>query len=329
MTNDLIDIVVTWVDGTDETWLKEKSQYSPKTTYSTADTKNRYAPSALFKYWFRGIETFAPWVNKVFFVTYGHIPEWLDSSHPKLRIIKHTDYIPHEYLPTYNSNVIEMHLHRIEDLSERFILFSDDVFLINHVRPTDFFVDTKVKDIAVYKPILPKESFNHVEVNNTIIMNKYFKEKKQIKKYPWKFFRLRNGKYNINNFFSLLYPAIMGYKTGHLSQPHLKSTFEEIWEKESVLLSEVSHNRFRQETDCSHYLMAHWNIESGKFIPQDSNFGKYFSNQQITDIEQAIKKQSFKVICINDDTELDGRIAEEKLVVVFEQLLTNKSTYEL
>lgn len=329
MTNDLIDIVVTWVDGTDETWLKEKSQYSPKTTYSTADTKNRYAPSALFKYWFRGIETFAPWVNKVFFVTYGHIPEWLDSSHPKLRIIKHTDYIPHEYLPTYNSNVIEMHLHRIGELSEKFVLFSDDVFLINHTKPTDFFIGNKIKDFAIYKPILPLESFNHTEVNNTIIMNKYFSKRTQIKKHPMKFFRLKNGKYNINNFFALLYPAIMGYKTGHLSQPHLKSTFKVIWEKEEELLSEVSHNRFRQETDCSHYLMAHWNIETGSFIPQNPNFGKYFSNQQVTEIEQVIKKKFFKVICINDDVEVNSRKTEEELVEVFEQLLTNKSTYEL
>lgn len=34
----------------------------------------RYRDWENLKYWFRGVETFAPWVNKVYFITYGHIP---------------------------------------------------------------------------------------------------------------------------------------------------------------------------------------------------------------------------------------------------------------
>lgn len=321
-----IDIVVTWVDGTDPKWLEEKSKYAPVTSHSTADTANRYAPSDLFKYWFRGIEKYVPWVNKVFFVTYGHTPEWLNINHPKLRIVKHEEYIPSEYLPTYNSNVIELNLHRIEDLSENFILFNDDMFITQSVSETDFFVDGKVKSIAVYKPILPIESFNHTQLNNTIVINKYFKSREQIKKHPLKFFRLKNKQHNLNNLVALLYPSIIGYNTGHYSYAHYKSTFEKIWEKEAKLLSEMCKNRFRSETDLSHYLMLHWNIEEGNFVPQDVDFGKYFSNNQIEETSRELTRNKYKVICINDDT--NSTDLERKLVDKFQYKFPEKSSFE-
>ncbi|MBQ6357217.1 MAG: capsule biosynthesis protein CapK, partial [Solobacterium sp.] len=39
---------------------------------------NRFKDWGLFKYWFRGVEKFAPWVNKIYFITWGHVPTWLD-----------------------------------------------------------------------------------------------------------------------------------------------------------------------------------------------------------------------------------------------------------
>ena len=35
---------------------------------------------------------------------------------PKLKLVSHKDYIPAEYLPTFNSNVIELWLHKIPEL---------------------------------------------------------------------------------------------------------------------------------------------------------------------------------------------------------------------
>ena len=91
------------------------------------------------RYWFRGIEKFMPFVNKIFFVTWGHIPEWLNTDNEKLVIVNHRDYIPEKYLPTYNSNVIEMNFHRIKDLSECFVNFNDDMFITDYVTEDYFF----------------------------------------------------------------------------------------------------------------------------------------------------------------------------------------------
>ena len=129
MNNTPIDIVIPWVDGADPDWNNLRKQYD---NYGKgicgANTEIRYQSWDNLYLWFRAIEKCMPWVHKIFFITYGHIPAFLDIHSSKLRIVRHEEYIPKEYLPTFNSNTIEMNLHRINELSENFILFNDDLF---------------------------------------------------------------------------------------------------------------------------------------------------------------------------------------------------------
>ena len=60
MTN--IDFVVLWVDGNDPAWLAERQKYAPQTVLQDGGI-NRYRDWDLMRYWFRAVETFAPWVN--------------------------------------------------------------------------------------------------------------------------------------------------------------------------------------------------------------------------------------------------------------------------
>ena len=107
-----IDFVIIWVDGSDPEWRAVKNQYVPK-AIGEDDQEVRYRDWDNLQYWFRGVEKYTPWVNKIHFVTWGHLPKWLNVNHPKLHIVNHKDYIPEEYLPTFNSHTIEMNLHRI------------------------------------------------------------------------------------------------------------------------------------------------------------------------------------------------------------------------
>lgn len=113
-------------------------------------------------------------------MTWGHLPEWLDTSHPKLNIINHKDYIPEKYLPTFNSNVIELNLDRIEGLSEYFVNFNDDFFLNSMTKPDDFFIDGLPRLQMMYMPIQAVEKFSSVLFNNTLILNQLNKENLQI-----------------------------------------------------------------------------------------------------------------------------------------------------
>ena len=116
-----IDFVIPWVDDSDPVWRAKKAQYTGVAA-SEGNEDARYRDWDTLKYWFRGVEKFAPWVRYIYFVTDNQKPEWLNVEHPKLKWVKHTDFIPEEYLPTFNSNVIELNLHRIDDLAEHFIL---------------------------------------------------------------------------------------------------------------------------------------------------------------------------------------------------------------
>lgn len=120
-----IDFVVTWLDANDPIWRESYNKYRGGVH---KEDRGRYRNWDLFRYWFRAVENYAPWVNKVFLVTNGKFPDWINAKHPKLVLIKHTDYMPEKYLPTFNSRAIELNFHCIPGLSEHFVYFNDDMF---------------------------------------------------------------------------------------------------------------------------------------------------------------------------------------------------------
>ena len=65
-----IDFVIPWVDSSDPEWLKEKSKYLINSTSLDA-SEERYRNWDNLQYQFRGAEKFAPWVNKIHFITRG------------------------------------------------------------------------------------------------------------------------------------------------------------------------------------------------------------------------------------------------------------------
>ena len=79
-----IDFVITWVDGNDPAWRKDFEYYSELEGRDIDKRVVRFRDWENLQYWFRGVEKFAPWVNKIYFVTYGHVPGWLNTEHPKL-----------------------------------------------------------------------------------------------------------------------------------------------------------------------------------------------------------------------------------------------------
>ena len=62
-----IDFVITWVDGNDLEWKREKTARLGHTdmdiSVNTDDRKERYRDWDNLRYWFRGMEKYAPWVR--------------------------------------------------------------------------------------------------------------------------------------------------------------------------------------------------------------------------------------------------------------------------
>lgn len=334
--NDGIDFVVTWVDGSDKAWQAQKALYSGAETAGSDGRERRYRDWGLFQYWFRGVEKFAPWVRKVHFITWGHLPEWLNVNHPKLHIVRHEDYIPKEFLPTFNSNVLELYLHKIEGLSERFVYFNDDMFLIRPVKPELFFCGQMPCDMLVFEPLVVDPDspvMAHIHVNNSIVLSRHFVKRENVKKQPGAYFRpgypLRHIFYNV---LELSFPKFTKVYFAHGPSSFCKSTFQELWEKEGLLLTEVSANRFRSATDVSQHLTRAWQRMTGNFHP--CNVRKFLRVCEITgdnrSLVSTITREKKKIVCINDDDPKgDFDVIRTELQAAFDTILPEKSTFEL
>ncbi len=331
--NTCIDFVVLWVDGSDPEWLEEKRQYTDKKDDGANSSSARFRDWDNLQYWFRGVEKYAPWVNRIFFVTWGHTPKWLKKDHPKLRIVKHTDFIPGEFLPTYNSNAIELNLHRIPDLSEHFVLFNDDMFIIRPVAPEDFFVGGKPVDEFVMNAIVPHPNMpiiGHTSVNNVGVINRYFSKREAMQSMRSKIYNIKYGKGMLRNLLLSFWAEYTGFFNTHIPLAHLKSTFDLVWEKEEGLLHDTCINRFRQFNDLSHWLMRYWNLCSGNFVPRKSGFGRLFTaGSDNRKTVSYIRDQKGKVVCVNDtsgDIDFDRAVSDIK--GAFEHILPDKSGFE-
>mgnify|MGYP002623596626 CR=1 FL=1 len=327
--NEKIDFVIIWVDGNDPKWQKEKAKYSPN---KNTDSRNiRYRDWENLKYWFRGVEKFAPWVNKIYFVTCGHYPEWLNKDNPKLVCVQHSDYMPKEYLPTFSANPIELNLHRIKGLSEQFVYFNDDMFICKKVKKEDFFKNKKPCDMAVFNPITGvDETFVSLEQNVNLIINRHFKKNSIVKKNLNKYLNIRYGKYNMRTFFCLPFSRIQGFYEAHSCNPFLKSTFNEVWDKEFETLDETSKRKFRSTQDVNQYIFKYWQFCKGNFKPK---YNKRKSIRIFDNLDKAcniIKKRKYQIVCLNDSnsSEEEFNIAKKKIIECLERILPEKSSFE-
>ena len=322
-----IDFVLPWVDGNDPKWLKEKNKYI---TYKGDSNINRYRDFNNLKYLFRGIEKYASWVNKIFFVTWGHIPKWLNTNNEKIRIVKHDEFIPKEYLPTFNSNVIELNLHRIQDLSEHFVLFNDDLFILKKIYPCDFFKNGLLRDMFV-EYVKKDCSQRHITLrtNNLNIVNKYFNKKDFYKNNKNKIFNIIYGCNNLKNISSYKYSNFCDFKNNHLTQSFLKSTFIKIWNIEFEALNTSCLNKFRYSTDIGQSICRYFQLLSGNFSPYKS-IGKYFIiKENNAKLKNVIHNRKYKIICINDaSVSVDFEKTKNELNGILNEILPKIFSFE-
>ncbi|MDO5480779.1 MAG: stealth family protein [Candidatus Saccharibacteria bacterium] len=322
-----IDFVILWVDGNDPVWQKEKAKFSPEK--SSDDTAVRYRDWETLRYFFRGVESFAPWVNKIHFVTSGHYPSWLNLNHKKLNFIRHKDFIDQKYLPLFNSNAIELNLPSLKSLSNHFVLFNDDMFLIRPTQPTDFFKNNLPCDSAILSPIIPKGSdgFHKCLANNVAIINNNFQ--KHLSK---KWF---SPKYYFDLFRNLALSPWHNFPGFY--NPHIPISFDKSLIKKSLALDPIAtettkSSRFRDNnTNISIWLARYYQLITNNFYPRSIKFGQNFEyKKDNSKMYSAIKNQSYSTICLNDvPDDYDFESEKQKTLAAFNSILPEKSAFEL
>ena len=324
-----IDLVVLWVDGNDPFFRK---LYADFTHTDVVANTNRYREWGTLKYWFRAVEKYAPWARKIFFITNGQKPDFLNLNHPKLRFVSHDEYISREYLPTFNSNVIELNLLNLEDLSERFVLFNDDTFLNAMTKEEDFFVNGLPCDSAILDHIIPmgnKDVFYHAILNDVDIINHYYKKRKVIRQNFSAWWTPRYGKGLIRNACIAPWRHFSGFKDFHLPNSFLKSSFVNVYNMETEAFHTTWNNHFRGWNDISQHLIRYYQLCEGKFYPRKKN-GIFCEIGKDTDkIVNTIKKNKIQMLCLNDNREnIDFEKNKSILLEAFEAKYPEKSSFE-
>ena len=338
MSRQEIDFVITWVDGADPAWREDRREGMRQQGMEVKvdDREERYRDWDILQYWFRGVEKFAPWVRKIHFVTYGHLPKWLNTKNPKLHIVNHEDFIPEKYRPTFNSHVIEWNFHRIHGLSDNFVYFNDDVMLLKPVKRQNFFVGNQPVDMLALQPDVTNvedTTMPYIYLNNAMLLAKYFDKRDNMKKQPGAYFHMGYPPmYFFYNMLEVMFPRFTGFYTVHGPSPLKKSTYETIWNLEPELLDHVCSHPFRHKEDVNQYVLREYEKLMGNFVPKNvKKFCKYYNlKKKNKDLVDTIINQKVASVCINDsNTEIPYEKVKKELKMAFEQIFPEKSSFEL
>ena len=294
----------------------------------------------MFKYWFRAVEQYAPWVNKVFLITNGTFPQFINPRHPKLVLINHADYIPSAFLPTFNSHTIELNLFRIKELSEQFVYFNDDCYINAPIAPEYYFHqglpcdnnEEKIFPKLVYSE-KDKYGVSAVELMDTSVMNAFHDRRKTVRS------SIRNWcgphlgvKGLCKSLVMMRKHKFQGFRMRHYEQPFLKSVLNEVWEKAEEPLRD-SCTQFRQIAGLNQYIFRYWQFASNQFHPVVLH-GKslQLGRDDIHLAVQALSDHQVKSLCLNDTPDCDAEryIKESNLLrEAFEKKFPQKSSFEL
>ena len=291
-----MDIVITYVDGNDPVWKQDYEKYT-----NVPVMQKRFRDWGTLKYLLRGIEVNMPFIRNVFLVVShpSQVPQWVDKS--QLKIVLHKDIIPEEYLPTFNCNPIEMHLHRIEGLDEEYLYFDDDLYPLAPCKPEDFFRNGK----------------------GVLGFSRHFLASGMYKKI------CRNSDTHARKALGLK-PSFCFVRPQHTCTPMFKSECEQLY---SVLEQDIlaSLTRVRTSDNLNQYLFLDYQLFKGRMVNEKIS-NKHYS-VAVTSPEKLksfILSPTRNLGCVND-----VRLSEERylklrsaMIEAFELKFPQKSRFE-
>jgi len=343
---DKIDFVLPWVDGSDKVWLKKKNRYKSNSINDSISISNaRFRDMGTLRYVLRSIEQYCPWYNKIYIITEGHYPKWLNINSDKIVLVTHEElYYAKTHLPTFNSSSIEMNLANIKGLSDKFVYFNDDLFIMEKVESSRFFVENKPVDFfshawiprnKIYEKLRVQDPWINSINNNLRLINKAFNIS-SIKKNQL-FHKTYSIKIKLSNFlYRYIYKKMIWMEHWHHPQPYLRSTLEEVHSNFETQMMICSSNKFRSNSDLTQYLYRYWHLARGEFYPFKYNDGLYVQLDTLEDfkksVEQIESSNKIKFVCFNDSISMNEdthQILKTKLISYLNEHFPNKATFEI
>ncbi len=310
-----IDLVYLWVDGRDEKWVEKKVYWQKKLGIIDpyAVHPARWRDREELKHSLRSVEQHMPWVNKIYIVTDNQVPEWLNTNHPKIKIIDHKEILPADALPVFNSMAIETGIANIKGLSEHFIYANDDVFAAKPLTREFFF--TKDGTPIVYNDIkLAKRYqifYKKSQEKGTMWAKLHDKEKKV----------LSDKSIGINIEFA----------DTHTFSSYKKSTYLKAMEFFGEEMKKTAHSKFRSGDDLNRGVVLNyaWKYDSVllKSVTDVKEFGCKNAGILIMTNVKDLEKKDPCTFCLNDYQNIPDDINEQHTLIL-RKMFPDKSSFE-
>lgn len=288
-----IDYVVPMVFHDDAEW--QQSFRSTGVRYDEANLESfvRFRSWGTEELLIRCVMKYMPWLRNIYILLAqeSQKKEWMNRlsqpDGPQVKIVYHKEFMPQWALPTFNSCSIEMFLHRIPGISERFLYGNDDMFPLSPLSEEDFFVDG-----------LPCQHYSEnpfPESPNTFHLS------------------CLNGLNFIGNEFNVHYRNSW-LKGGHSITPMLKSTWEHLWERGRREI-EVSINRFRSADNFNQWLCPWWHHLAGKYVDKVPKRTYVSTKNTVEDVAKAMSASDVGIVCVNDHECVEDYMRYGKVVM--------------
>jgi hypothetical protein len=287
---DPIDIVYTWVDGADPSWqeaFRATAGDNGRGVDEVALDPARYRSRDELRYSLRSVWAFCGWARRIHIVTAGQVPDWLVED-DRIRVVDHSEILPADALPTFNSHAMESALHHIDGLAEHFIYFNDDMLVGRSLRPEDFFTSNGLARVFQGGARVPG-----VEDDDTLAVDTAARRGREL-------LRERFGR-------------VVADKPYHSPYPLRRSVLEEIEAEFPDVVKRTSHSRFRSPTDLSiaASFAQHYAVATGKavFGEIDTEYVHVESGRLRWHLDRIRLGRGFDTFCIN---ETEQRAADEQ-----------------
>lgn len=289
-----IDIVYTWVDGSDPRWLARKEAalraLGRDVPEHSAD-RSRWEDRDELRYSLRSVALYAPWIRRIYLVTDDQVPTWLrrDGS---ITVVDHRDLFPAgSTLPTFNSHAIEAVLHRIEGLSEHFLYMNDDFFFGGVVAPENFFSPGGVSRIFLSPSSMPVGD----PAGRSIASE-------------W-------GGMNASGLLEGEFGRVVRQKSRHTPMSLRVSVLREIEELFSRAFVNVRSSQFRGPGDIAPVsgLYPHYALVTGRAVTSGIRYG-YFdlnSKSSLKRLRSVVRGAGVQVFCLNDTSSVATPVHEQ------------------
>lgn len=301
-----IDIVVPYVTGADLEWRQRFIDFCNKHDPKRAQTamNERYRDWGFFKYFFRGIGESLPFVNNVFLIveSESQIPKWIDRD--KVNIVLHKQFIPHKFLPTYNSTTIEMFLDKIPKLSEHFIYMNDDMYILKKMEAIDFFSEDGV----------PKVGFRFRESDGS------------------QFSQVCNKCYSdVADALGVKHDPRTFFVPYHEVTPMTKSGIRAV---QKLLANKISKNitPFRKPFNYNQYIYPLYNLLTRNVLNSDRKYAYIGMEENLEETAKVITDQEKSILVLNDSekTNVDLWVGKNYIIEsAFKQIYPFACKYEI